>query len=94
MTNHDAYLENVDPLYVICAASVRSPTATTVLVEAGYPAVSVVGGPNGWIERGGEVVRIDSPGIAVHPVRHMSLQLCRGGDRRGTGNKARPSQLR
>jgi hypothetical protein len=32
------------------------------LVEAGYPAVSVAGGTNGWIERGGEVVTGDQPG--------------------------------
>jgi len=45
-----------NPLYVICAAGGRSLTAAAALVEAGYPAVSVAGGTNGWIERGGEVV--------------------------------------
>jgi rhodanese-related sulfurtransferase len=45
-----------DPLYVICAAGGRSLTATKALVEAGYHAVSVAGGTNGWIQRGGEVV--------------------------------------
>jgi rhodanese-related sulfurtransferase len=45
-----------DPLYVICAVGGRSLTATKALVEAGYDAVSVAGGTNGWIERGGEVV--------------------------------------
>ncbi len=50
-----------DPLYVICAAGARSLTAATALVEAGYRAVSVAGGTNGWIARGGEVVRGDQP---------------------------------
>ncbi len=45
-----------DPLYVICAAGGRSLTATKALVDAGYNAVSVAGGTNGWIERGGSVV--------------------------------------
>jgi rhodanese-related sulfurtransferase len=51
-----------DPLYVICAAGGRSLTATKALVDAGYQAVSVAGGTNGWIERGGEVVTGDRPG--------------------------------
>jgi rhodanese-related sulfurtransferase len=50
-----------NPLYVICAAGVRSLRATKALVEAGYPAVSVAGGTNGWIELGGEVVTGDEP---------------------------------
>ena len=50
-----------DPLYVICAAGGRSLTATKALVAAGYPAVSVAGGTNGWIERGGTVVSGDQP---------------------------------
>jgi rhodanese-related sulfurtransferase len=45
-----------DPLYVICAVGGRSLTAVRALVEAGYQAVSVAGGTNGWIERGGPVV--------------------------------------
>ncbi len=45
-----------DPLYVICAVGGRSLTAAKALVDAGYSAVSVAGGTNGWIERGGEVV--------------------------------------
>jgi rhodanese-related sulfurtransferase len=45
-----------DPLYVICAAGGRSLTATKALVGAGYRAVSVSGGTNGWIERGWPVV--------------------------------------
>ena len=49
-----------DPLYVICAAGGRSLTATKALVDAGYNAVSVAGGTNGWIERGGDVVTGDS----------------------------------
>ena len=48
-----------DPLYVICAVGGRSLTATKALVEAGYRAVSVAGGTNGWIERGGRVVTGD-----------------------------------
>lgn len=50
-----------DPLYVICAVGGRSLTATKALVDAGYRAVSVAGGTNGWIERGGEVVTGDQP---------------------------------
>jgi rhodanese-related sulfurtransferase len=45
-----------DPLYVICAVGGRSLTATQALVESGRAAVSVAGGTNGWIERGGPVV--------------------------------------
>jgi rhodanese-related sulfurtransferase len=44
-----------DPLYVICASGVRSLTAAKALVEKGYPARSVAGGTNGWIERGGAI---------------------------------------
>lgn len=51
-----------DPLYVICAVGGRSLTAAKALVEAGYRAVSVAGGTNGWIERGGAVVTGDRPG--------------------------------
>lgn len=51
-----------DPLYVICAAGGRSLTATKALVDAGYPAVSVAGGTNGWIEHGGTVAFGDAPG--------------------------------
>jgi rhodanese-related sulfurtransferase len=45
-----------DPLYVICAVGGRSLMAATALVNAGYRAVSVTGGTNGWIERGEAVV--------------------------------------
>ena len=51
-----------DPLYVICAAGGRSLTAAKALVDAGYAAVSVAGGTNAWIERGGEVVSGPQPG--------------------------------
>jgi rhodanese-related sulfurtransferase len=51
-----------DPLYVICAAGGRSLTAAKALINAGYPAVSVAGGTNGWIERGGQVVTGTGPG--------------------------------
>ena len=50
-----------DPLYVICAVGGRSLTATKALVDAGYRAVSVAGGTNGWIERGGDVIEGDQP---------------------------------
>jgi rhodanese-related sulfurtransferase len=50
-----------DPLYVICAVGGRSLTATKALVEAGYEAVSVVGGTNGWVERGGAIVTGEHP---------------------------------
>jgi rhodanese-related sulfurtransferase len=46
-----------DPVYVICAVGGRSLTAAKALVDSGYSAVSVAGGTNGWIERGGEVVK-------------------------------------
>jgi rhodanese-related sulfurtransferase len=44
-----------DPLYVICAAGVRSLTAVRALAQKGYDARSVAGGTNAWIERGGEI---------------------------------------
>jgi rhodanese-related sulfurtransferase len=55
-------IPEADPLYVICAAGGRSLTATKALVGAGYRAVSVAGGTNGWIERGGLVVDGEEPG--------------------------------
>jgi RND superfamily putative drug exporter len=51
-----------DPLYVICAVGGRSLAATKALTAAGVPAISVAGGTNGWIERGGAVVTGDDPG--------------------------------
>lgn len=54
-------IPEAEPLYVICAVGGRSLTATKALVDAGYRAVSVAGGTNGWIERGGEVVAGDQP---------------------------------
>ena len=50
-----------DPLYVLCAVGGRSLTATKALVEAGYEAVSVAGGTNGWVERGGAIVTGERP---------------------------------
>lgn len=41
-----------DPLYVICAVGGRSLTAANALARAGYNALSVAGGTNGWIQRG------------------------------------------
>lgn len=54
-------IPQADPLYVICAAGGRSLTAAKALAGAGYNAVSVAGGTNGWIERGGEVVAGGEP---------------------------------
>ena len=48
-------IPDADPLYVICAVGGRSLTAAKALARAGYPALSVAGGTNGWIERGGVV---------------------------------------
>jgi rhodanese-related sulfurtransferase len=45
-----------DPIYVVCAVGGRSLAATKAMVEAGYRAVSVVGGTKGWIEQGRPVV--------------------------------------
>ncbi|HWE55672.1 MAG TPA: rhodanese-like domain-containing protein [Acidimicrobiales bacterium] len=55
-------IPEADPLYVICAVGGRSLKATKALVDAGYSAVSVAGGTNGWIEKGGRVVTGDEPG--------------------------------
>jgi len=41
---------------VICAVGARSLSAANALARAGYNALSVAGGTNGWIERGGESV--------------------------------------
>lgn len=57
-----AEIPQADPLYVICAVGGRSLTAAKALVDAGHRAVSVAGGTNGWIERGGPVVPGDAPG--------------------------------
>ena len=61
LAERQAEIPDADPLYVICAVGGRSLTATKALVEAGYAAISVAGGTNGWIERGGAVVTGDSP---------------------------------
>ena len=54
-------IPDADPLYVICAVGGRSLAATKALVDAGYNALSVAGGTNGWIERGGDTVTGGSP---------------------------------
>lgn len=54
-----AEIPDGDPLYVICAVGGRSLTAAKALADAGYSAVSVAGGTNGWIEQGGAVVTGD-----------------------------------
>lgn len=41
---------------VVCRSGHRSSRATAALVEAGYPAVNVVGGMLEWAASGGEVV--------------------------------------
>ncbi len=51
-----------DPLYVICAAGGRSLTAAHALVEAGYSAISVAGGTNGWAAAGHPTVTGPEPG--------------------------------
>jgi rhodanese-related sulfurtransferase len=45
-----------DPLYVLCAAGGRSLTAARALAAAGYPAVSVATGTNGWAAAGHPIV--------------------------------------
>jgi thioredoxin len=54
-------IPEADPLYVICAVGGRSLAATKALIDAGYNALSVAGGTNGWIERGGDTVTGTSP---------------------------------
>jgi rhodanese-related sulfurtransferase len=46
-----------EPLLVICHSGMRSARATKALVDAGYDAVSVVGGMEAWSSAGGEVVK-------------------------------------
>jgi rhodanese-related sulfurtransferase len=50
-----------DPVYVICAVGGRSLTAVKAMVDAGYRAVSVAGGTNGWIAQGRDVVVGEQP---------------------------------
>jgi rhodanese-related sulfurtransferase len=50
-----------DPVYVICAMGGRSLQATKAMVGAGWRAVSVAGGTQGWIEQGRPVVTGMSP---------------------------------
>ena len=57
-----AEIPDGDPLYVICAVGGRSLAAARALVGAGYSAVSVAGGTNGWIERGGPVIAGEDAG--------------------------------
>lgn len=62
LAERQSEIPEADPLYVICAVGGRSLAATKALVDAGYNAVSVAGGTNGWIERGGPVVSGGAPG--------------------------------
>jgi rhodanese-related sulfurtransferase len=55
-------IPNASPLYVICAVGGRSLKAAQALTAAGYQAVSVAGGTNGWISRGGTFVTGPDPG--------------------------------
>lgn len=41
-----------DPVYVICAAGVRSIRGAEILIAAGREAVSVAGGTNAWLSSG------------------------------------------
>lgn len=41
-----------DPVYVICAAGVRSLKGAEILIAAGRDAVSVAGGTNAWLSSG------------------------------------------
>lgn len=61
LAQRQAEVPQADPLYVICAAGGRSLTAANALAGAGYNALSVAGGTNGWIERGGETVAGPTP---------------------------------
>jgi rhodanese-related sulfurtransferase len=45
-------LDRGTPVYVICASGNRSLAMTDVLRHAGYDAMSVAGGTNGWIRSG------------------------------------------
>jgi rhodanese-related sulfurtransferase len=62
LASRQAEIPAGDPLYVICAVGGRSLTAAKALADGGYPAISVAGGTNGWIERGGQVVSGPEPG--------------------------------
>ena len=55
-------IPTADPLYVICAVGGRSLTAARALAAAGYPAVSVAGGTNGWEASGRPIVAGPDPG--------------------------------
>ena len=55
-------IPQASPLYVICAVGGRSLTAAQALSAAGYRALSVAGGTNGWVGRGGEIVTGPAPG--------------------------------
>ena len=55
-------IPDADPLYVICAAGGRSLQAAAALVDAGYPALSVAGGTNGWAQSGRPTVSGADPG--------------------------------
>lgn len=54
-------IPDAEPLYVICAVGARSLAAARALADAGYRALSVAGGTNGWMVGGGEVVTGPSP---------------------------------
>lgn len=45
-------LDRTRTLHVVCASGGRSKAMTDVLVSAGFDAVSVTGGTQGWIDSG------------------------------------------
>ena len=57
---------DADPLYVICALGGRSLVAARALTEGGAHALSVAGGTNGWLGRGGPFVVGPEPGSGAH----------------------------
>ena len=61
LAGRQSEIPDADPLYVICAVGGRSLAAARALSDAGYRALSVAGGTNGWIERGGPVVTGSAP---------------------------------
>jgi rhodanese-related sulfurtransferase len=62
LSARQAEIPDASPLYVICAVGGRSLKAAQALTAAGYQALSVAGGTNGWISRGGAYVTGPDPG--------------------------------
>ncbi len=51
-----------EDVYVVCRGGGRSAVATEALNGAGYRAVNVAGGTQGWVEAGNPVVSGTEPG--------------------------------